>query len=1017
MRCLTCGYETREKLNFCNECGARLPTDEGSTRAVDEIVRAWLERGSENVGAPFSLSSQLTYIGRDPLQCQVVVNDPSVGRRHAVIRAEENGTYTIEDLASRNGTYINGEKLEGVQLLRSGDYIRLGISEKASFTFHLEYRKQTVLLEPQPALNSPLPRAGQTVASIGERSAARPDDFRTVADSESESRQRNVQLVVDKFVVRSFEIPSVGWLTIGRDPTSNSIFIDHPTISANHAKIAVEDGGDVYLYDLGAKNGTYVNGRRIQRHKLVEGDRITFGQYRARSLIFRDAPREEIDLSFASVPVKGNRLTLGRDPSCAFRLDHPVVSKQHALIEKQPDGRYLIRDLGSQNGTFVNSKRISIQQLEDNDRIRIGPFVLRFSNGQVGHQLEESAIKIDVLDVSKTTGDNLVLLDHISVSINRREFVGLIGPSGSGKSTLLDALNGLRPATSGHVYYNGVDLYTHFDTFKPIIGYVPQEDVLHSDLSVYKCLYYAAKLRLPADTAEAELRRRINDVIQIVELEERQDTLVRNLSGGQRKRVSIAIELLASPSILFLDEPTAGLDPLTEEKMMELFRRIANRGCTVLITTHLLGSFVLFDKVIVLAKGGKLAYFGSGTGFFSYFEEDMPEEVYRKLAEAESPDYWRDKYNRSEEYNRFVAQPLLKIAKQAKADAAPARAKDLRRPGLRQLFTLTSRYAELKLGDRRNLLTLLAQAPIIALLVKLLSSGANAPTTLFMTVFAALWFGCSNSVREIVDEAKIFRRERLTVLRIPSYVLSKFIVLGLMVVLQCLLFTVTLRLTGALYNHYFGATLIMILTAISGIGLGLSLSALSSSAEKALMIFPLLLIPQFLFAGLLVPLGPIEKIIPVSHQALLKDAVQAPEELESLKGVKGFTLTDSGEAVISKFTLETKPNRYITIISYPMVSRWALEGLVSLYVRDNIDLVSTTGFYQYTSYNSVYISLDSDDQRAALIKRLKQGEVERSPAEEDHFLGYAAILCGFDLLMVIIVMLLMVRRSRAAAVA
>src|SRR6185369_2939837 len=276
-----------------------------------------------------------------------------------------------------------------------------------------------------------------------------------------------------------------------------------------------------------------------------------------------------------------------------------------------------------------------------------------------------------------------------------REFIGLMGSSGCGKSTLMDALNGLRPSTTGNVFVNDLDLYQNFNALRRSIGYVPQRDILHDVLTVERTLHYAAKLRLPKGTS-GDLRRNIvGEVIDTVGLNEQRHTPFGQLSGGQQKRLSLAIELITKPSFIFLDEPTSPLDPETTENMMMLFRRLADEGRIVVMVTHRFEKFELMHQVAILTKGGRLAFFGPPHEAMNYFQCHEPAEIYRRIA-AREPDEVSRTFQSSPLYQRYVseriaeAQEIAHTTGQLGADKAAQRSTD-RRPSLGQWLTLTRR--------------------------------------------------------------------------------------------------------------------------------------------------------------------------------------------------------------------------------------------------------------------------------------------------------------------------------------
>jgi ABC-type multidrug transport system ATPase subunit len=648
-------------------------------------------------------------------------------------------------------------------------------------------------------------------------------------------------------------------------------------------------------------------------------------------------------------------------------------------------------------------------------------------------------------------------LDDLSLVVKPKELIGLLGPSGAGKTTLMNALNGFVKPTSGKVLYNGVDLYQNLDAMKSTIGYVPQEDIMHRQLSVRRCLYYAAKLRLSDDISDDEINRRVEEMLETLKLDQqRWDNPVATLSGGQRKRVSLGIELLPKPGVLFLDEPTAGLDPRTETLMMMLFRQLANQGSTIVITTHLLGSFGVLDKVVVMVQG-RLAYYGPGTKFLEYFKAETPPDVYDDLTDNNTVPYaleLKKRFQSAPLYQNLVVEPQRNIpAEQTMASGAPSQAPTQERGfSLRQFTTLLQRTWELKFSERAQTILLFGQAPLVALLVALMASGPNQVQTIFMAMFSSLWFGCSNAVREIVDEQTIYRRERQTGLKIPSYILSKLAVLSFVAFVQC--FSVVL--ICLLVNHALSlslpeagaAILIMFLVAVNGSLVGLLISSLVSTPEKALTIFPLILIPELLLCGLFLPVRPIRTIIPITVEQLFEGKLFAQPEakgkaqqlMNSSAGAANPAPTDqaaTARAQKSQFAHQVagamEPSektmkvfhKYtpapidgmgtpIRLFSTLAISRWGLEALSDLCVHGH----HSTQDYAYKIINTITISLHPDD-----VARLEDGLQE--PAEAFAASGafplpskfwrdkgpYLAIMTGYALLMVVCILVVMKRKD------
>jgi ABC-type multidrug transport system ATPase subunit len=593
-------------------------------------------------------------------------------------------------------------------------------------------------------------------------------------------------------------------------------------------------------------------------------------------------------------------ITIGRAADINVRLDGLQISNYHARVSKS-NGAVFIEDTGSTNGVYVNGTRIKSKvQIGSGDTVQIGPFLL-LADPERGLAVLDtrSKTRIDAIDITKIVanragGGTIKLLDDVDLTIQPNEFVGLLGPSGAGKSTLMDALNGMRPATNGLVLVNSQDLYEHLDSLKQSIGYVPQDDIIHRELTVYRTLYYVARLRLSRDVTTQEVDQIINEVMDVTGLSERRDVPVGQLSGGQRKRVSIAVELITKPSIIYLDEPTSGLDPATEEKVMKLFRQIAESGRTVILTTHAMENVKLFDKIVVLMRG-KLVFYGGPQAALRHVGADSFKDLYDKLeapieagvsklqslpsnatveqkrsyklqreqiAEGVAED-WKRRFTETEEYKTNILEPLGALKGQQHA-VAPTKHRPTVTDGLRQWKTLAQRYIEVLLHDKFNLLILFGQAPIVAFLTYLtVDKDGSRDFPYFVLALVAVWFGTSIAAREIIKERAVYNRERMVNLGLIPYVGSKLLVLTLIVGLQCILLFGLLRVlqvTGVmeLPGEYYGVPqlVVMILTGMVGIALGLFISAIVKTSEMATSFVPLMLIPQLLFCGLVgVPKG------------------------------------------------------------------------------------------------------------------------------------------------------------------
>lgn len=407
---------------------------------------------------------------------------------------------------------------------------------------------------------------------------------------------------------------------LGSQPGPGVIAIQHHAVAAQHARLD-QHGADITITDLGGINGTTVNGQPLKPNtpqRLADGAviRIADAQGNSAGIQFRSgaaASVASVQLGKLQLDARGVA-TLGRDPSNDVKLDHPSVSRFHAEVRRTSKGDILTDH--SSNGVFVNGIRVRGQHLLKNgDVLQLGPFKLTYDQHTLTQAAPTDSYRLDALRLTrqvtiggtplsllrKGAGTTKLILNDVSLSIHPREFVALVGGSGAGKSTLMKALSGFTPV-QGQVLVNGDDLYRSYGLYRSILGYVPQDDIIHRHLTVGGALRYAARLRLPDATA-AEIDQRVTTVLDQVEMTAHTGKLVEALSGGQRKRVSIAAELLADPGLFFLDEPTSGLDPGLEKKMMATLRRLADAGRTVVLVTHATANIDQCDHVAFMADG------------------------------------------------------------------------------------------------------------------------------------------------------------------------------------------------------------------------------------------------------------------------------------------------------------------------------------------------------------------------------------------------------------------------------
>lgn len=559
----------------------------------------------------------------------------------------------------------------------------------------------------------------------------------------------------------------------------------------------------------------------------------------------------------------GDRYLIGRSPAATIQLPDPQVALKHAELMRTADG-WRIVDLGSGRPTLLNSTPISSAPFRAGDLLRLGPYTLSLDKRE--KQLTAFGLKafsaLSVMNLDRKI-DNTVLLDGVSFTVFSGEVIAVVGPSGGGKTTLLNAIAGIAPADRGSVLLDGQDFHTLLANDRSIVGIVPQDDVVMPELTVEESLYYSGRLRfakdVPAEAIEAEVDRVLGELsIDHIRGSRIGDTLRRGVSGGQRKRVSLGQELLTrSTKVLFLDEPTSGLDPHTAQDIVQLVRQLADDGRVIFIVTHDVTPSVMsmVDHLLVLAPGGRLAWFGPPEEACAHFGTASCDEIFARLPD-QKPAEWSKRYRDSQAFRKYVRtrEHLLGL------DGVQAQRNEKRaivpRSAWLQYRTLTGRYAVAKVRDRVGLSVLLAQAPILAVAMKVVFPEPD-HAMMFMLVLSALWFGASGSVRELIADRAVFRREHRVGLGALPYMASKVTVLGALVVAQCVLLAglnwVLLGMYGEPYDYSLvGMTAVTSLTGLVGMSLGLLMSSLFQSSEAAVGTLPLLLIPQITFGGLVV---------------------------------------------------------------------------------------------------------------------------------------------------------------------
>ncbi|MEL6441209.1 MAG: ATP-binding cassette domain-containing protein [Cyanobacteria bacterium J06621_8] len=692
---------------------------------------------------------------------------------------------------------------------------------------------------------------------------------------------------------------------LGRDPSWANLLAprDWNVISRKQA-IIEKEGNNFRIYDgdrhnnKPSGNGIFLNQSRInltEGHILKNGEQLFIGQ----------DPRQQIALTYynpqrgeMSIPrvrrlkFKGLQnwpVELGRSPNSvsAMELDAPTVSRLHATINPDGKGRYILQDRSS-NGTFVNGDRLQKSYLlNKGDTIQIGPYVLLFTGEALELTNATNQIRLDAhklnFKVQDKKGTSFTILNDVFLVLEPGQLVAFVGGSGAGKSTLMKALLGISPISSGNVYLNGDNLRQNWAIYRSQVGYVPQDDIIHRNLTVSEVLHSACQLRLPPDTNISEV---IANTLEQVKLSHVRNTLVSKLSGGQRKRVSIGVELLADPKLFFLDEPTSGLDPGLDKEMMQLLREQADRGRTIALVTHATDNISICDRIAFMGLGGNLCFYGppeEALPFFQRHRGNFEDEKFsdfadiyielnkgkNKAAIAERINYWSKQYTISPEYQSYI-QNSLSPGKENQSAAKSKTSKTVI-SSWTQLALLCKRYWKLVSRDRTSLILTLLAGPITIALTGLplrneqplsiidqpsLTQASLALRLLFIFSCIAIWIGLSNAIRELVKETAIYFRERLLNLGILPYLSSKLIIRGGLALVQTLLISAVVLLVfdppqSPLIPWALGFAITTFLTLIASTSLSLMLSAFVKTENEGNGILPLIMIPQIIFSGVL----------------------------------------------------------------------------------------------------------------------------------------------------------------------
>ncbi|QIK09461.1 FHA domain-containing protein [Streptomyces sp. ID38640] len=771
-------------------------------------------------GRTWTLDPSRSYnVGRDP-QGDMVLDDARVSWRHATVRWAGRG-WIIEDQGSTNGTYVQGQRIHQMEI-GPGSTVHLGNATDG----------------PRVTLSA------QAADAFSARPAMAP-------------QQQAAQ----------------GW----QAPPAHQAPAHQPP--AHQAPAHQPPAQQGWQAPPQGQQPPYVPPQQAQPPQQQPQQAVPQQQARP--------PQERPAQKAGGGPVHGDRspttfhrLDTGRVMRIGRALENELVvsdlqvSRHHAEFRATPDGRFEIRDLGSHNGTYVNGQPVTksgTAVIGPNDIIGVGHSTFRLVGDRLEEFVDTGEVSFSARHLTVTVDGGKQILKDVSFGVPEKSLIAVIGPSGSGKSTLLKALTGYRPANQGDVLYDNRNLYKQFAELRQRIGLVPQDDILHKELTVQKALRYAAKLRFPGDTAESEREARIDEVLRELKLDIHKDKRVTSLSGGQRKRVSVALELLTKPSLIFLDEPTSGLDPGMDRDVMQLLRGLADDGRTVLVVTHSVAELGLCDKLLVMAPGGGVAYFGPPEEALNFFQYDTWADVFSAFENYRDYD-WMGRWRGSPHYQMYAADIDAVAPQSVNVQAPPARIQKSQSWGS-QLWTLMRRYVSVLASDRGFLGLMLILPAVLGVVSMLIPSdyglgygplnrhrtNRDASTIMLILAVGMCFSGAANSVRELIKERVIYERERATGLSRSAYLMSKVIVLGVVTAIQGVIIaaigfsTRNMPDEGLLVENVPAIEMALAIIALgfTSMMFGLIISALVKTAEKTMPLLVMFAIVQVVFTGVL----------------------------------------------------------------------------------------------------------------------------------------------------------------------
>ena len=724
--------------------------------------------------------------------------------------------------------------------------------------------------------------------------------------------------------------------TIGRDKSAD-IQVMGSKVSRTHLRLEF-DGNHWNAVDLDSSNGTFLNGKAVREFAITElisiflgGDNgqeirlhpLELGKKKSKEPL-KKAPIQKGDRTLVASVLENypasyddqtsrirlqQRIRIGRDAANDWQIEDLTVSRFHAEVVQNDSGGFDLVDLRSSNGSFINGQQIKRREIEIGDLISIGGATRRFTSDGLDSPVGIDGVDVVAKDLHFSVGDRQLLKD-INFHLGPRSLTAIVGPSGAGKSTLLNAITGRTTPTEGQILIGGRDLHKEFGDLRQRIGLVPQADILHTRLTVKQALNYGAALRFPSETSKAERQARVEEVMEKLELTPRADLRIDKLSGGQRKRASIGLELLTKPSILVLDEPTSGLDPGLDAHVMETLRKLADDGQTVVLVTHSVDNLNFCDNVVLLASGGRIAYAGPSSTVFTALGKNNWAEVFRMLSSPEA-------LLLSNKKRSGVISPSTELSQE----------KVKKQSWVRQLLTLSARYLRVISSDRYYL-GLLAAIPILIGLICYATAGdlglgpglpgangeffnPSARSNLMILIVGTVLIGLSTSVQEIIKEDPIRLREKSVGIRSGTYLMSKVLILGIATTIQSVIFASILLFNRPVPEKglFIGSSYLEILFLTVALGfasmcLGLLVSSILSSPEQAMPILVGLTMAQVVLSGALPGKneGIIDLISPVVPSYWSMNAFSASVNLIDLSVISDPDLRGRWEPIVETLT-------------------------------------------------------------------------------------------------------------------